>query len=200
MNYHELAQHLNISESTITTNFPKLKSKYLAKGLLIEKNGKGEKAEYAISEVEPQNIESSYFSTRPTSIIVEDLEGEVWKPVHVAPSYQVSNFGRIKNPQGSLNTGYISAQGYVLVSIKDKTYRVHRLVLQAFDPQPNYDELTVDHLNGIRSDNRLENLRWATGEQNTFTMLANRAELHKELTRIIQKFGYEETLNLLQNL
>lgn len=109
--------------------------------------------------------------------------------------------GRIKNPQGGLNKGSgPNYQGYITVSIRNKTYRLHRLVLQSFDPQENFEELTVDHINGIRSDNRLENLRWATNEENTFTMLANRADLHKELTRLIQKHGYEETKRLLESL
>jgi hypothetical protein len=45
--------------------------------------------------------------------------------------------------------------------------------------------MTVDHINGKRDDNRLENLRWVKKEDNTQFMLLERAELNKELTRII---------------
>ena len=61
----------------------------------------------------------------------------------------------------------------------------------------NFEELTVDHINGIRSDNKLENLRWETNENNVRLMLLQRADLNKELTRIIQKYGYDETLKIL---
>jgi hypothetical protein len=60
--------------------------------------------------------------------------------------------------------------------------------------------MTIDHINGIRTDNRLENLRWVTGEENTQFMFFHRKELNIELTRLIQKWGYEETLNQLKKM
>lgn len=62
-----------------------------------------------------------------------------------------------------------TAQGYSLVVLrKDKrsdSRLVHRLVAEAFLPQPS-DLHEVDHINGVRDDNRLANLRWATRSQN----------------------------------
>jgi hypothetical protein len=52
----------------------------------------------------------------------------------------------------------------------------------------------------MRDDNRLENLRWVEAEDNVVLMMLHRADLNKELTRIIQKIGYDETLKLLQSL
>ena len=197
-----LADYLGYSFSMIDTNFPTVAKRALARGIKIDREGKGPNTTYFITEVEPQEVDKNTFSTRTTKeLMVKDLPGEIWIPIFCAPDYQISNFGRIKNPQGMLNLGSKpNYQGYTMVSIHNQNYRIHRLVLQSFDPQPNYEELTVDHINGIRSDNRLENLRWTTGEQNTFAMLANRADLNKELTRIIQKFGYEKTMELLRSL
>ena len=49
---------------------------------------------------------------------------------------------------------------------KTRTYKVHRLVAKAFIPNP--DNLPqIDHINCIRYDNRPENLRWCTQQQNT---------------------------------
>lgn len=67
-------------------------------------------------------------------------------------------------------------------------------MLQTFNPIDSYELYTVDHINGIRSDNNLENLRWVTLEDNINAMITNRKDLNIELTRIIQKFGYEKTL------
>ena len=48
--------------------------------------------------------------------------------------------------------------------IKSQRYGIHRLVAQAFIPNP--DKKYVDHINRKRDDNRVENLRWTTGYDN----------------------------------
>ena len=70
----------------------------------------------------------------------------------------------------------------------------------SFCPIDDPDNWTVNHINGIRSDNRPENLEWVSNENNIMEMLLHRSEMNKELTRIINKIGYNETLKLLQSL
>lgn len=123
-----------------------------------------------------------------------DYDDEIWKPFPLEPTYLVSNYGRVKNPQGGILEGTIN-KGYVRTRIKRLGQLPnHRMVMLTFNPIENYELLTVDHINGIRDDNRLENLRWCSMEENTMAMMVNRAELNKELTRIINVLGYEETL------
>lgn len=57
--------------------------------------------------------------------------------------------------------GWRTKDGYRKVKIGKKKYSVHRLIAEAFLDNPE-NKPTVDHINRIRDDNRVENLRWAT--------------------------------------
>ena len=128
-----------------------------------------------------------------------DME-EIWKTVKGYNGYyQVSNTGKVRNPNKVLTPNVGVKNGYVYVTLRKDKRLLHRIVAETFIPNP-FNKPEVDHINGIRTDNRLENLRWASGEENTLFMMQNRAELNKELTRIINKIGYEKTLETLRSL
>lgn len=199
MNKQELANMFGVSISTINTNFPLFCKNQLKKGFLITREGFGQKANYTVERVEQQEVDKSIFSIRGNS--VEELEGEQWKTLFFDANYEVSNLGRLRNKITKVITkGTITKNGYVVVSVNNQNYRLHRLVLQTWCPNEDYEELTVDHINGNRSDNRLENLRWATREENTVYMMMHRGELNKEITRLLEKYTYEEVLALLKSL
>lgn len=64
--------------------------------------------------------------------------------------------------------------GYVLVTLctgnKSRCYRVHKLVAQAFIPNPE-NKPQVNHINGDKTDNRAENLEWCTAQENNLHAL-----------------------------
>lgn len=84
--------------------------------------------------------------------------------------YFVSTYGQIENARtGELLKPNINTHGYYIVQLyknsKGKTITIHRLVANAFLPNPE-NKRCIDHINNDRLDNRLENLRYATHSEN----------------------------------
>lgn len=91
---------------------------------------------------------------------------ERWKRTEsLDDRYEISDQGRIRNAvtKRILRT-YINDRGYTTYNARP-TVKIHRLVAEAFIPNPQ-DKPCVDHINGNRQDNRVENLRWCTVKEN----------------------------------
>lgn len=127
----------------------------------------------------------------------ESLHGEEWKGISFAKNeYQVSNFGRVRRyRQGvgwCLIKGRIGKVGYYRVSLnvdgKIKDFFVHRLVAMAFIPNPG-NKPQVDHINTIRTDNRVENLRWVTPHENMMNEITRktRSIINKTNVALMEK-------------
>jgi len=94
-------------------------------------------------------------------VITQKLVKELF---HYVP--ETGELIRLKNA-GSAKTGDLAGclfnTGYILTSIKGKFYQNHRIIFLYFH---GYLPEQVDHINGIRSDNKIENLRTATHKEN----------------------------------
>lgn len=96
---------------------------------------------------------------------------EEWKTINNFPEYEVSSLGRVKSlklGKEIIKQQTIGNHGYLVVSMwNEKQYvaTTHRLVAEAFIPRVEGKE-QVDHINRNRTDNRVENLRWATSSEN----------------------------------
>lgn len=112
---------------------------------------------------------------------------EAWRNIKGFEGYQVSNMGRVKNiDRGSYLSLRTTQKGYLSIKLSKNGVRtnflVHRLVAEAFLPNPE-NKPYIDHINGIRDDNRIENLRWCTTKEN------NNNPIYKERKSNSQKYG-----------
>jgi hypothetical protein len=153
----------SIKDVCNATNFTKNQLRHFAKTSRIKKVG----LLYCIqSAIEYKN-----------SLKIVNLPNEVWKEIPHFSRYMASSKGRVKSKGifGGMIEGIIKPalnyDGYyksVFLADNGKNHntRIHRLIALAFYPNDNWQNLEVNHINGIKTDNSIENLEWCTREEN----------------------------------
>lgn len=109
---------------------------------------------------------------------------EIWKPIkNFEGYYEISNLGNVRSVdrflkqkdhlifrKSCLKKTRIDANGYVTVTLcknrKSITKYIHKLLADAFLPNPE-NKPYIDHINTIKTDNSLSNLRWVTAKENS---------------------------------
>lgn len=107
---------------------------------------------------------------------------EIWKEIKDFDNYEISNYGNVKRKEYTVvfsngkiykyKERYIKSSnrgGYKRYDLikhgSKKTLSAHRLVAEAFIPNPE-NKPCVNHINGIKDDNRIDNLEWVSNSEN----------------------------------
>lgn len=86
--------------------------------------------------------------------------------------YKIDEFGNVYSPHtGQKMALFQQKDGYIITSLyladgSRKRFRVHRLVMNTFQYRENSEELQVNHIDGNKANNNLENLEWCTRSEN----------------------------------
>lgn len=152
---------------------------------------------------------------------------ELWRKIPGYRHYEVSNYGRVRSldrkTRGRWNTlktnkgcilkpemagpGFATGKGYPSISLCKggvcKPRSVHRLVAHAFVKNP-LNKNMVNHINGIKTDNRVENLEWCTNSENQYHAvrlgLRPVTEKQRENGRKLAKMGQDSIKKIKQLL
>lgn len=141
---------------------------------------------------------------------------EVWKDIlGYEGKYQISNMGRVKSLSREQYNGwnyYMSKEmilknipdvyGYLTVGLYDstktpprKTFKIHRLVAQAFIPNHN-NHPQINHKNEVKDDNRVENLEWCTNLYNHHygtakQRISDKTRNHKNTSKPVLQLSFD---------
>ena len=188
----EIMQYLKRSETTINKRqgVDRLTTMCRQAGLIIAPvantlKGKGSKILYRI-------IEDNY-----------NIPNEIWTDVYCSNLHEVSNLGRVRQKESKKLMGSKSSNGYIIVGFGQiLNLRVHRVVYFSFHPELLLNEklYVIDHINGKRDDNRLENLRAISNLENIQKGKENQKDCQTILAQLLLKYGYNRTQEKLIEL
>jgi len=129
------------------------------------------------------------------------MKKEIWKKLDFNKLYEISSFGKVVSLQYGkrklLSVNSLTVKGYVQITIKRKKYLLHRLIAKNFIPE-EIGRNEVNHKNGIKTDNRVENLEWVSRQENIEHAIKNNLHHHGEKTGS-SKLTEKEVLEILES-
>lgn len=136
------------------------------------------------------------------------MENEKWKPVFgYSGLYEVSSFGRVRSRysgEWKVMKPAKNHKGYLFVNLKrdgrQKNFYLHRLVAQAFIENDNIFNTEINHINEIKSDNRVSNLEYCDRSYNLAYNGLRYRRPHPKYRRDKVKDLYDPNLSYRQNI
>ena len=132
------------------------------------------------------------------------MKKEIWKDIKDYPNYQVSNLGRILNIiSNKILKAHKNHQGYLQVRLykngKNKNCYIHRLVAEAFIPNPNHYK-EINHKDENPSNSIVDNLEWCDRKYNINYGSHNERMASKKSKKVIQMDKDYLILNVFDSL
>ena len=146
-----------------------------------------------------RGIELKYIGDDFYTIEKEKVPREGWVASDRYPKMLFHKEGYIKGKTGRL-VGYKDKQGYVEVTVDGRYLYAHRMLMEVFCPLPGMEKMMIDHIDGCRDNNNIDNLRWVTPAENILYKEDNWNLIKDNVNLAIQKFGYEKFNEILRNL
>lgn len=129
------------------------------------------------------------------------------KNISFNQKYMIDEFGNIWSPYGGgkFLSPSSTKKGYMRIVLQTskgrKTFQVHRLVLETFNPVENCENLEVNHIDGNKNNNSLNNLEWCSGSFNVRHSLENGLKIPAKGIQVASnKLSEEEVLEICELL
>lgn len=126
--------------------------------------------------------------TSHESVGAVHIEREIWKAIKDYPNYEVSNYGRVKN-KNKIMKPYKTNNGYLHIFLskngRQKQFLLHRLVANIFIDNPNHLK-EVNHIDGNKENNRIDNLEWCTRKQNVHHYFCSKEKNDTKAKKVVQ--------------
>jgi len=129
------------------------------------------------------NSQNILNNTLPCEDLTQDTIEEQWRFIEECPTHQISNHGRVRYAKDSCIRKLNGGKNYLSIVLpNNKTYMVHTLVAQEFLPPPRSGQDKINHINGIKNDNRASNLEWVnsvTVSSSSSLVVSDKSDLAK---------------------
>jgi hypothetical protein len=122
---------------------------------------------------------------------------EEYRVIEGFENYSISNFGNVKNNKtGRILKNSINAQGYFRVNFTGCVKKIHKLVAQAFIPNPQ-NNICIDHIDNDKLNNNVNNLRWCSQQQNckNRSLASNNTSGHMGIRFLHQKNKWQARIS-----
>lgn len=146
-----------------------------------------------------RGIELKYQGDYLYTIEKERVPRNGWVASERYPGMLFHKDGYIKGKTGRI-VGYKDKQGYIEVTVNGKYLLAHRMLMEVFCPIDNMEKLFVDHIDGCRENNNINNLRWVTPAENIAYKEENWKNIQKNFNKLLQKYGYEKLNQIFEDL